>query len=549
MKGFFFLYPGRLMSVLIFAFTLSQGLVLSGQLNFTSNLPILVINTNGQEILDEPKITARLGIIHNANGQNRPTDAFNGYDGLIGIEIRGSSSQMFPKKGYGFETRKADGSNNNVALLGMPAENDWILHGPYNDKTLIRNMLCYTLASGIMDYAPRGRYCELIINGDYRGVYVLMEKIKRDKNRVAVAEISNTDNSGDRLTGGYILKIDKTSGSNNDGWTSAFKPIPGRDQTTYFQYHYPDPKTITAAQKTYIQQFIRTVEESIASPVYNNPVTGYRRHVDTESLLDYIIMNEISKNPDAYRLSTFMYKDRDSRGGKLRFGPVWDYDLGFGNVNYCTNWNPEGLVINEFNQVCSFDYWVIHFWWGKFMKDIHLKSDLKKRWQQLRQNQLSDSRIEFVVDSLSQLLTGAQERNFQRWPVLNEYVWPNAYIGGSYTNEILWLKNWLKDRLRWLDIEFDAYITVQTAEAETRPEIMISPNPVKDELQIRLNYAPQMDSKIILRNTSGSQIYRFLLKNPSENSFTLPVENLQPGLYLINILNGDQSCYGRFIKI
>ena len=517
--------------------------------NFVSNLPILVINTQGQSIPDEPKITARLGVINNANGQNRPDNPFNNYDGLIGIEIRGSSSQMFPKKGYSIETRKTDGSNNNVSLLGMPSENDWVLHGPYSDKSLIRNMLCYTLAGNIMEYAPRGRYCELMINGEYMGVYVLMEKIKRDKNRVDVAELTPQDNSGDRLTGGYILKIDKTTGSAADGWISPFKPIPNQEQFTYFQYDDPQPDEITQAQKTYIQQFIRNVEESIASPGYNHPVSGYRKYVDTESLMDYIIMNELSKNPDAYRLSTFFYKDRDSRGGKLKFGPVWDYNLGFGNVNYCTNWNPEGLVIKEFNQVCSFDYWVIHFWWDKFMKDPQFQSDLKTRWNSLRQNQLSDQRIEFVVDSLTQLLASAQVRNFQRWPVLNEYVWPNAYIGGTYANEIWWLKNWLKDRAAWLDKEFGSYITVQTEDSDLTSGINIAPNPVQDILSIKADEKILEGSTLIIRNMTGKQIFTKRLADVTGENLQIPVHNFHSGLHLITIQNGNSSHHFKFVKI
>jgi hypothetical protein len=542
-------YKISFISALIFFFCFTE--FVSGQFFTSSNLPIMVINTNGQTIQDEPKIIASMGIIdHKDRPENKITDPFNGYNGRIGIEIRGSSSQMFPKKGYGFETRKEDGSNNNVSLMGMPQENDWVLHGPYSDKSLIRNMLCYILAGDIMEYAPRGRYCELVINGIYQGVYVLMEKIKRDKNRVNIAEISPTDNTGDRLTGGYIIKIDKETGSDIGGWTSTFKPIPNQPQITYFQYDYPKASDITPNQKVYIQQFIRLAEESINAANYDNPAEGYRKFVDDKSLVDYIIMNELSKNVDAYRLSTYLYKDRDSRGGKLKFGPVWDYNLGFGNVNYCTNGNPEGLVITDFNQVCSQDWWVIHFWWKKFMADQQLKSDMKNRWQNLRSNKLSDQRVFFVVDSLTNLLSKAQVRNFQKWPVLNEYVWPNYVVTGSYQGEIQFLKNWLRDRLLWLDQEFGSYITVNTKDDRNEIYAEISPNPVHQTINI---HCPSCDaaSGVSIRNVTGQvlrQIYPF---TDTANFYTMiDVSYLVSGLYFMDIGNtaGTKRAF-RFVKI
>ena len=148
--------------------------------NFTSsNLPIVVINTNGQAIQDDPRIVCDMGIIDNGFGNiNSINDPFNDYNGKISIEYRGSSSQSFPKKAYALETQDAIGNNNNVSILGMPVENDWILYAPYTDKSLMRNFLTFYLGRRMNNYSPRTVYCELVVNGDYRGVYVLMEKIK-----------------------------------------------------------------------------------------------------------------------------------------------------------------------------------------------------------------------------------------------------------------------------------------------------------------------------------------------------------------------------------
>ena len=161
---------------------------LYGQVFTDSNLPIVVLSTeNNQPIVDDPRIVAHMGIIDNGTGvRNYLTDPFTNYDGRIEIEIRGSTSQQYPKKGYGFETQDSLGNKIQVAVLGMPPENDWILYGPYPDKTLIRNVLTFDLARKMGHYAADTRYCELVLNGDYRGVYIMMERIKRDVNRVNI---------------------------------------------------------------------------------------------------------------------------------------------------------------------------------------------------------------------------------------------------------------------------------------------------------------------------------------------------------------------------
>ena len=181
---------------------------LFSQVNFSSsNLPIIIIKTNNTGIPDEPKVPATMQIIDNGPGNmNHIDDEPNDYNGQIGIELRGQTSQFFPKKPYGFETWDDLGQDQNVSILGMPKENDWVFHNPFSDKSLIRNAISYSIAGKIMDYAPRVRMVEMVLNDDYRGVYLLTEKIKRDKNRVNITKL--TPESED-VSGGYILKFDK----------------------------------------------------------------------------------------------------------------------------------------------------------------------------------------------------------------------------------------------------------------------------------------------------------------------------------------------------
>lgn len=301
-------------SLFIFSFQVTLG-----QIFVSSDLPLIVINTGGQAILDEPKIIADMGIIWNGPGKrNTLNDPMNNYKGKIGIEIRGSSSQMFPKKSYSVETKSGDLASADVSLLGMPAENDWVLYAPYTDKTMIRDVMTYTLDASLGHWSPRCRFVELFLNGSYQGVYVLIEKIKRNKKRVNIAKLTTTDNTGEDLTGGYIIKIDKITGNSGTGWYSDYSNTSGR---TYYQFDYPKPDVVTAQQRSYIQNYVKRMEAAL----YQSKYTGagnYHEFLNDSSFVDFMIINELARNVDGYRLSSFLYK------GKKRSFELWPY-LGF----------------------------------------------------------------------------------------------------------------------------------------------------------------------------------------------------------------------------
>lgn len=422
----------------------------------SSNLPIIVINTNGQEILDEVKITADMGIIYNGEGlRNNLTDPFNNYNGKIGIEIRGSSSQQFPKKQYAVETRDDLGNDLKVSLLGFPKESDWVLFAPYNDKSLMRDALSYRIASDMGRYASRSKFCEVVLNGDYVGVYVLLEKIKRDANRVNIKKLEAPDTSGTAVTGGYIIKIDKTDGEGNDGWYSRYLPFDEKNNQIFYQYHFPKPEDIVWQQKNFIQNKIlhfETVMKYALNLADQN--TGFPAYINTDSFVDFVLANEVTKNVDAYRLSTFLYKNRDDVDPKIYAGPVWDFNLAFGNADYYEGWKTDGWQIELLTDIKNIPDWetfLTPFWWKKLFEDSTFQSKIYARWQYLRSNSLETSKVLNYVDSLVTLLDEAKTRNFERWPVLGQYVWPNPFIGNTYQEEINYLKNWIIERLNWLD--------------------------------------------------------------------------------------------------
>lgn len=547
------IFGGLIISIL--GSTFIQG---KAQSFTSSNLPIIVINTNGQFIQDEPKIVAEMGIIDNGPGvKNSVTDAFNNYNGKIGIEIRGSSSQMFPKKQFGIELVDDLGVGVSVPLLGMPPEEDWVLFAPYNDKSLMRDVLAYKLGRDLGHYAPRTRFCDVVINGSYEGVYVLIEKIKRDNNRVDINKLNLDENTGDNLTGGYILKLDKETGSGNGGWTSLFPP-PGRsgNQTIFFQYDYPKAADITSQQKTYIQQFIANFEGTLYGTTFTDPVNGYSRYIDVNSFIDFFIANEISKNVDGYRLSTYLHKQRDSDGGKLSMGPIWDFNLGFGNANYCTQGNPQGWVTN-FNSVCPQDFWLIPFWWNRLSQDPAYRSGLAARWSSLRANQYQSAKLISYIDSVYTVLnfvlpgesTSPQQRNFQRWPVLGQYVWPNYYVGPTFQAEVNWLKDWITNRLNWMDLNMPSVITSTT---DSNPELSVSafPNPFSKEITIDYQLESAGTFGITLFDLLGRPVLTASENRVQAGAYQLILQShsLPAGAYYYKASSPSGSISGKVIK-
>ncbi len=502
-----------------------------------SNLPLVLISTNGQEIPDEPKIAADFAVIDNGyGGINHLTDV-PAYTGTIGIEIRGSSSQMFPKKSYGFETWDAQYNAIDTSLLGMPAESDWILNASFTDKTLMRNTLGYQTWMNLGHYATRYRFVEVFINNRYKGVYIFSEKIKRDKDRVNLAKLTNTMNTGDKVTGGYIFKIDR-----GEGWTSRF-PAPGNPSLNiYFQYEYPKLEDITDPQKQYIQAYVDTFEVMLNSPVFADPEIGWRKYAIEETFVDYFLENEFSKNVDGLRLSTFIQKERNSLGGKLRMGPVWDFDLAWHNANYCegdlyTGWS--------YQFPCTDDWFQVPFWWERLLQDTVYANNISCRWSNLRSTYLSQNNIFAYIDSTAAMLEQAQQRNFEAWPIIGIYVWPNPWpYPTSYAGEISSLKNWITHRLTWLDDNMPGTCYSVGIQEKSGSAVFLSPNPAGGSTKITGLQDGEQINTIHMYNLTGKQLkgYGLLPGN------TLDVSALKQGIYFMRIVTDQHEYNLKMIK-
>ncbi len=336
------------------------------------------------------------------------------HSGRAGIHVRGNSSAYFDKKSYALETWDADDRDLDVSLLGLPAEEDWVLQGPYSDKTLIRNHLIYALSRDIDRYAARTRFVELEVNGDYRGVYVLMEKIKRDPVRV------------DLPSGAVLLKRDWVEGGDAFIRTEACRDI--------VKVEWPD-------STEGVLDRLNAVEGQL--------LDGDFRSVDLDSFVDHMLTVELGRNVDGYVLSTWITL---SENDVLGMGPVWDYNGALGNASYFRAWMVEGWHYEnpEFpgdnpNGFC---------WYEALLASDEFQALRSARWRAHRAGVWSDEAIAARIDEAVGVVTPAVDRNFDRWPILGEEIWPNdagAEDRETYEEEVDYLKAWVVQRAAWLD--------------------------------------------------------------------------------------------------
>lgn len=441
-----------------------------------SEIPYLVIDTEGKEIPYEPGTSARMKIYQEKKLIQEQT---------IDLEYRGKTSfRLSDKKGFNFETVDESGEGMDVEFFGMPAEEDWRLIGHVVnlqdkylwDRSLIYNHVGYELSRKIGKYASRGQFVEIEVNGEYLGVYYFCEKLKRDSNRIDLKSLNSTSTN---LSGGYILKIDKSdAGPEHDGKPLSFflnnwdddarynsfnsfrsnfdifkNPIsfsafqqpyhPQQYLETYFNYEYPKAEDITPAQKEYITGYVDQFENALITDDFSLPTRTYTNFIQLDSFVDYFIITELCRNVDAYRISTFLQKDRD---GKLAMGPIWDMNIGFDEGERI----PRNDWVANYNDYVPNDPWMVPFWWDRLLEDPIFKQAVKVRWQALRGGELSASSLQNLVDDAVTYLqeNGAVQRNYAKW---------DQSIGVNYDQSIQSLKVFLTDRSNWMDGQIGAW--------------------------------------------------------------------------------------------
>ena len=517
---------------------------LTGQTLSTSTLPIVKIETQGQEVPDEPKITARLSIINKGAGQlNSIGDPANVYEGVIGIERRGASSGYYPQASYAIETRLDNGEERPVSLFDWPEESDFCLISNYNDRSMLRNILAYRTFQQMGHYAPRHQLVEVTLNGQYRGIYLLCERIKRDKGRVDIAKLGPEELEGDALTGGYIIKVDYFDASNS--WQGAF-PAAGRP--IHYVYYYPKPEDIQIQQKNYIQNYVYNFEKALYGNKFTDSLTGYRAYIDLTSFIDYLIVQELTRNIDGFKKSSYFWKAKDSDGGRLHAGPVWDFDWALKNIDECdifraTDGSGYAYLINN----CNGDL-PAPGWFTRMLSDTFFENQLRCRYDSLRKTTLSTANIHHFMDSMALSLQIAQTRHFARWAILGQNTGTPEVppIPATYNAEINKLKTWLQLRLSWLDKNMPGRCGPTPSPEPPKPPLRLAPNPVLGgETLVEGRTFNQTDYR--LYDVAG-RLVRGLTRFADDHG-AIDVSSLPAGVYLVELAWVDGMPLGKRLKL
>ena len=423
-------------------------------------------------ILRDDRILARMKIIDNGAGQynygdtvTHPNQKVN-YEGYVALKYRGNSSfNSSDKKPYSFKTLKTNklpangGKKEKVELMGMAADNDWAMLAPFSDKSMMRDVLTFELARPYLGFVPQARYCELILDGIYYGIYILVERPTKGKYRL---NLNDPGKENGDLTGDYHVEIDR----NDDPYhLSKYYPWNGINGNSIpnkaIKYQYKDPEnedfaSLPAGTKAALDNEIDKMEDAFHANDYKGP-DGYRKFIDVTSFIDYMLTTEFSYNIDGYRLSTGLYKYSETRAVREGIDAkwkmlLWDFNIAYGNANYNYG-NVKNLWQYDFNSRVPNDDELVPFYWYKLLNDSAYITELKARWKVYRNGSYSDENIMSKIDSISSLLvsSGAVMRNQDAYRIIGRQVWPNAYVGETYTAEIDYLNEWIFQRLRFMD--------------------------------------------------------------------------------------------------
>jgi len=483
-----------------------------------SNLPLVVLNTNGQTIPTDTKIFAKMKVIDNGRGnRNQTNDVGNVYQGLVNISVRGATSAGYPQKPYSITTYKADSTTDtNVVILNMPAEHDWVLISNYNDKSFLRNSLIYKLFNDMGHYAVRTRHCEVMLNGDYMGIYVFMEKIKRDANRVNISKLKTTDTSGNSLTGGYIFEHNYL----DQGWTSAYAPDSCNNRFYEYLYNYPSGALIHPKQASYIKKTIDTLESRLYSPYYLDSIRGYRPKVNMSSFAAYMLCNELAWNNDGFKKSMYFHKNKDSNDPTIHAGPIWDFDWSMKRMP----WTPadySGWMYKT--PPCEGDVLFLP-WWNIMMTDTIFQNTVQCHWQRHRQRTFSTVAINQYIDSMANLLNEAQQRHFAKWALLGTVSGTPEQLpySSTFQEELDTLKSILQKRMEWIDTHLPGQCIIPVTQALQKtqtPGLNAYPNPTNDEFIIEI----EKPTNLQIINSLGQVLIQLkVFNNQHISTATLP---------------------------
>jgi hypothetical protein len=495
-----------------------------------------------------------MGIIYNGEGvRNHIIDPKNEYNGKIGIEIRGNYSASLPQKPYSIELQDVNGNAIDSSLLGMPAESDWCLLANYNDKSFARNILPYHLFDTMGNYAVRCRLVDVVINGEYRGIYLLSEKIKKDTSRINISTLNPNETTGQDLTGGYILKFDYWDASNS--WVLNYHPIGFPTLDIHMVYYYPDPTVLVPEQKTYIQGFINDFETALYGPNFADTAVGYRKYISVPTFIDYFIINELARNVDGFKKSRFFSKDKDHADGrirKLKAGPVWDFDWALKDMWSGSEDGSEFMYGNVDQDVDA------PGWYIRLLEDSTFRDELRCRYDDLRRSILKESYLFQKIDSVANKVNESQAWHFETWANLGVATGTPEVQAPSqtYAEEVQRLKDWLTRRLAWLDIHMPG--TLNGCSFTGIDELNFQeaantafPNPFNDQISIKFapDFAHAVNYKLI--DQTGRMLEQGLVSISNQTGNLLQIKGLEyldAGIYFLEIAFNGQKAQSKLLK-
>lgn len=510
-------------------------------LQIATDIPLVVINTNGNGI-SWTKSPVDLKIIDNGVGNlNYPANAGNVFQGKAGIKRRGAFSSSLPQAPYTFTTYSGNGADSNLSLLGMPSEHDWILLANYNDKSFVRNPLMYHIFRDMGHYAARSRFVEVVVDGEYQGIYSLMEKIKRDDNRVDISQMDALDLAGDSLTGGYIIKHDYA----DIGWNSQYIAQPC-NVAYQFNYEYPNANNIQTQQGNYIKAEFDTLEARLFGTQVYDSIYGYRPLIHLNSFIDYMLANEMSWNGDGYKKSMYFFKKRDSKDSSLHAGPIWDFDWALKRMP----WTPADYS-GWYYEAAPCDGDVLYLpWWNIMMQDTFFRNNAKCRWEFHRKYALHLDSINDYIDKQALYLQVAQQRHYDYWQTLGVNVGTpeSAPFAATYQEEIDTLKSIIKQRILWIDANLPGICTTPIFpngwEEQSEVQNKVYPNPGRTEAFVESKHPIE---KIQLFDINGKEVYLpYEPINPMK--YRLQISHLAPGIYTLRLQGANQVEVVKYIK-
>lgn len=386
-----------------------------------TGLPAVYLSTGGTAITSKDDyIEGTMKIV-----KNFPAETL--YEGPMKIKGRGNSTWQMPKKPYNIKL------DDKAEILGMTKDKKWSLLANYGDKSLMRNAVAFELSRRLqLAFTPDSRFVDMYLNGVYQGNYQLTEKIEVSGHRVDVEEQTEGATTLPEISGGYLLEV--------DGYAYQEKVHFYTPRNMPVTVHYPDEDEITDAQKNYISQHFASFEDALFSADFTDPDKGYRHYLDLDSYINWYLVDEIAGNPDLF-WSTYLYKKRNN--DKLFAGPVWDFDLGF-NADERLGDAVHKLMIDAGHEPKT--------WINQLMKDPYFRHAVRDRWNAVKADVAT---LPDFVDQVAAQLDYSQRLNFMLWDILSTKVHLNLEAAGSYEGEVAFLRNYLVDRIAWLDGQFN----------------------------------------------------------------------------------------------